>query len=43
MKVLVQKLKKEFTPENRLAAISCLVLSITVYFIMAIMERNIPL
>ena len=43
MKVLVLKLKKEFTPSNRLAAISCLVISITIYFIMAVLSREIPL
>ncbi|GMN07502.1 hypothetical protein MTsPCn5_28910 [Croceitalea sp. MTPC5] len=43
MKTIVLKLKKEFTPTNRLAAISCLIISITIYFIMAVLGREIPL
>ncbi|MGD1945342.1 MAG: hypothetical protein ACFB0A_03485 [Croceivirga sp.] len=43
MKVLVLKLRKEFTPTNRLAAISCLIISVTIYFIMTVLSREVPL
>lgn len=39
MKILVLNIKKEFTKDNLIAAISCLVLSISIFFIMKVMGR----
>ncbi|WP_262420350.1 hypothetical protein [Flagellimonas meishanensis] len=43
MKVLLKTLQKELTPDNMTAAISCLIISITVFFIMSVLGRDIPL
>ncbi|MEM8847330.1 MAG: hypothetical protein AAGD17_09545 [Bacteroidota bacterium] len=44
MKVLILRAKKEFSvQDNRIAAISCLIISITVFFIMSILGREILL
>ncbi|WP_255695521.1 hypothetical protein [Flagellimonas sp. CMM7] len=41
MKAILNNIKKEFsTPDNLNAAISCLIISITVFFIMAVLGRN---
>ncbi|WP_298999933.1 hypothetical protein ACOKFD_08070 [Flagellimonas sp. S174] len=41
MKVLILRAKKEFSiSDNRVAAISCLIISITVFFIMAVLGRE---
>ncbi|WP_298928768.1 hypothetical protein [uncultured Allomuricauda sp.] len=40
MKTLVNNIKKEFTPDNLTAAISCLIISVTVFFIMAVIGRD---
>ena len=39
MKILLVNIKREFTKENLIAAISCLVLSICIFFIMKVMGR----
>ncbi|WP_283777896.1 hypothetical protein [Flagellimonas spongiicola] len=44
MKTIAYNLKKEFaSPQNRTAAISCLVISLTVFFIMAVLNREVLL
>ncbi|AWX43744.1 hypothetical protein HME9304_00735 [Flagellimonas maritima] len=43
MKILLKNIKKEFTPDNMTAAISCLIISITIYFILAVINREILL
>ncbi|MEM9077669.1 MAG: hypothetical protein AAGC43_11540 [Bacteroidota bacterium] len=44
MKVLLLRAKKEFSIEdNRIAAVSCLIISITVFFIMSVLGREILL
>nr|WP_299385853.1 hypothetical protein [Allomuricauda sp.] len=44
MKAIILNLKKEFAmPDNRTAAISCLIISITVFFIMAVLNREVLL
>lgn len=40
MKAVILKFKKELNKEDTLAAISCTVLSIAIYFIMKIMDYN---
>ncbi len=41
MKVLLHRIKKEFSVhENQIAALSCFVISITVFFIMAVLGRE---
>ncbi len=39
MKTLLLSIKKELTPENIIAAISCLIVSITIFIIMHVMMR----
>lgn len=39
MKTILGNIKREFTKENIIAAISCLIISITVFFIMQVMKR----
>ena len=39
MKVLLFNVKKEFTKDNLIAAVSCLILSISIFFIMKVMGR----
>jgi len=39
MKILLVNIKKELTKENLIAAISCLVLSVCIFFIMKVMGR----
>ncbi|WP_255674256.1 MULTISPECIES: hypothetical protein [unclassified Flagellimonas] len=40
MKILIKSIKKEFTPDNMTAAISCLIISVTIFFIMAVLNRE---
>lgn len=40
MKAIVKSIKKEFNHENSLAAISCVVLSITIWFILRVLEAG---
>ncbi|WP_279305970.1 hypothetical protein [Flagellimonas aquimarina] len=41
MKTILNNIKKEFSiPDNLTAAISCLIISITVFFIMAVIGRE---
>jgi len=40
MKVILFNLKKQLNNEDTLAAISCVVLSVTIYFITKIVEYN---
>nr|WP_299340122.1 hypothetical protein [Allomuricauda sp.] len=41
MKTLVLRVKKEFSiNDNRIAAISCFIISITVFFIMSVLGRD---
>lgn len=39
MKILLFNVKKEFTKDNLIAAVSCLILSISIFFIMKVMGR----
>ena len=43
MKVIVLRLRKEFQGENLLAAISCLIIAITIFFVMGVLNRQILL
>ncbi|MEX0288906.1 MAG: hypothetical protein AB3N14_07320 [Flavobacteriaceae bacterium] len=43
MKVIVLRLKREFQGDNLLAAISCLIISITIFFVMAVLNRQVLL
>ncbi|WP_262709900.1 hypothetical protein [Flagellimonas onchidii] len=44
MKTLVNNLKKEFSiPDNLTAAICCLILSISIFFIMGVLNRGMLL
>ncbi|MEM9649329.1 MAG: hypothetical protein AAF969_12675 [Bacteroidota bacterium] len=44
MKAIIYNLKKEFSiPNNLTAAICCLILSITIFFIMGVINRQILL
>jgi hypothetical protein len=40
MKAIVRSIKKELNHENYVAAISCLVLSITIWFILRVLEAG---
>ena len=40
MKTMIRKVKAEFDRDNTLAAISCLVLSITIFFIMKVLGNT---
>ncbi|WP_262887911.1 hypothetical protein [Pelagihabitans pacificus] len=43
MKTLLSLLKKELDAENRLAFLTCLVISITIFFIIKVITRQVPL
>ncbi|WP_265242823.1 hypothetical protein [Muriicola sp. Z0-33] len=43
MKAITLAIKKEFRGENLLAAISCLIISITIFFIMGVINRGVLL
>ncbi|WP_420400615.1 hypothetical protein [Flagellimonas sp.] len=44
MKAILHNIKKEFSiPENLTAGISCLIIAITVFFIMAVLNREVLL